>query len=106
MKHVGEISVDPVPVTKSILTVSAREMVLAVAGAECPNCANRIRNAVVRVRGVVDASVDPRATVIRVWHQRDDDGLEREIMTAIQEAAHGTPHRYLAVPLRTRFNES
>lgn len=106
MHHVGEELVDREPGRSPSPAISeSTESILAVAGAECPNCANRIRNALLGVKGVLEAHVDPGRALVQVRHQRSDGGFERELMIAVQEASRGTHYRYLAVPVRARFAE-
>lgn len=42
------------------------QALLAVWGMGCPNCANRVRNSLLSLNGVLDASVDHRAGMAQV----------------------------------------
>ena len=71
---------------------------LLVAGMGCPNCVNRVRNALLGARGVVDVEVDLRAGLATVWYRPGEMRLT-ELLAAVADAARRTHHSYLAVPV-------
>ncbi len=104
MQHVSECTVAPIdeaPTSSSPEKTS--EHVLAFAGLGCMGCLNRVRNALLRVPGVVRVEIDLAAAVGRVWCRMDPAPAQAELLDAVARASHGTHHRYLAVPLRRRF---
>lgn len=95
--HVEPLEPDPEPEALQ----AAEILFLAVAGMGCPNCANRVRNALLRSPGVVNAEVDHRASVAEVWV--DAERLEPEpLCAAVARAGEGTHHEYVAVPIPRR----
>jgi copper chaperone CopZ len=103
MRHIEDCEVGP-GADRASEEVRARADMeyLAVAGMGCPNCANRVRNALLRIKGVLDAEVSLPARLVRVWYER---GTVRasELVEAVARAGRGTHHQYLAVPVRGRF---
>lgn len=99
MQHVTDCRVDPVASrASSELKQKARIQYLALAGMGCPNCANRVRNALLGTQGVVDVEVDLPAGLATVWYRAGAVSLS-DMVTAVAEAGQGTHHRYLAVPV-------
>lgn len=76
---------------------------LALAGLGCPNCANRVRNALLRTRGVLEAEIDLHGATGRVWCLSDSPVTVTDLVKAVVGASRGTHHHYLAVPLRSRL---
>lgn len=73
-------------------------VVLAIAGMGCPNCANRVHNALVRQPGVLKAEVsleDALATVALEPARRDVEALLEAVATADPSGR----HHYRAVPV-------
>jgi len=81
------------------LLASADDVYLGVAGMGCANCANRVRNALLQVPGVIEAEVDHTAGLARVWYRSDGMSVE-PLLDAVARAGAGTHHEYLAVPVR------
>lgn len=102
MQHVTDCHVDPLA---GRVTAEEREgsevQYLALAGMGCPNCANRVRNALLQTRGVVDVEVDLPAALATVWYRSRDAGIS-DLVAAVARAGRDTHHRYLAVPVRMR----
>jgi copper chaperone CopZ len=63
---------------------------------ECPDCANRVRNALVAHPGVLEAETDFGAALARVWYDAARVSV-REIVGVIAVIGEGTQHRFLAV---------
>lgn len=102
MQHVTDCRVDPVASRASRESKQkARIQYLALAGMGCPNCANRVRNALLGVHGVVDVEVDLPAGLVTVWYRAGDVSLS-DMVVAVAQAGQGTHHRYLAVPVPAR----
>lgn len=76
---------------------------LGLAGLGCENCANRVRNALLRTPGVLEAEIDLREALGRVWCRPKSPPKETDLVRAVVGASRGTHHRYLAVPLRSRL---
>jgi len=74
---------------------------LALAGLGCPNCAMRVRNALLLTHGVVDAEIDLGSALARVWFRDGEVGVV-DMVHAVALAGRGTHHRYLAVPVEDR----
>jgi len=103
MQHVTECHVDPVAGGASEAERKGSAMQhLAMAGMGCPNCANRVRNALLATRGVVDVEVDLAAALATVWYRPQDVGVV-DLTNAVKAAGEGTHHRYLAIPVHSRF---
>ncbi|GMV05241.1 MAG: hypothetical protein AMXMBFR53_15200 [Gemmatimonadota bacterium] len=102
MQHVTDCHVEPLEGRASEQERGgAREQILALAGMGCPNCANRIRNTLLRVRGVVDVEVDLPASLATVWYDPTTVQVPT-LLDAVSLAGTSTMHRYLAVPLDAR----
>jgi copper chaperone CopZ len=71
---------------------------LAIAEMECPDCANRIRNALLAHPGILEAEMDARAALAHVWHDPARVGVS-EILSIVTVLGEGTQHRFLAVEL-------
>lgn len=71
---------------------------LAIAEMECPDCANRIRNALLAHPAIVEAETDARAALARVWYDAARVSV-REILGVVAVAGEGTQHQFLAVAL-------
>ena len=82
---------------------AAHTVHLGLAGLGCPSCANRVRNALLGVPGVIDAEIDLPAALATVWHLTDLCSTG-DLVEAVREASGTSHHRYLAVPLRSRFS--
>lgn len=99
MRHTGGCHVDPRMVRVSDdERRSAEIQQLALAGLGCPNCANRVRNALLTAPGVVDVEVDLSSALATVWYRRERTGVPN-LVDAVAGAGRGTHHRYLAVPV-------
>ena len=100
MQHTTHCHVEPIEGGASeAQRRSARVTHLGLAGMGCPNCAHRIRNALLRTPGVVDAEIDLQASLATVWH-RPAEADTSDLVVAVANAARGTNHTYLAVPVR------
>ncbi len=80
---------------------SARAILLAVEGMGCPNCANRVRNALLRTPGVLAVEMDltgGRATVAIRQEMTDVTPL----LQAVAASGAGTHHVYRAALLQPR----
>ncbi|MDP2958253.1 MAG: heavy metal-associated domain-containing protein [Longimicrobiales bacterium] len=103
MQHVTECHVDPIAARASAVDRrSAAVLYLALAEVECPNCANRVRNALLMAPGVVDVEVDLAGALATVWYNGGEAGV-KDLLDAVAEAGRGTHHRYLAVPVVFRW---
>ena len=104
MQHLSECDVARIDVR---VTPGGREQtsehLLAFAGLGCSGCLNRVRNALLRVPGVVRVEIDLTAAIGRVWCRTASPPARADLMDAVARAGDGTHHRYLAVPLRRRF---
>ncbi len=72
---------------------------LVIAGMGCPNCATRVRNALVSVDGVADAHVNLVPSVSRVLYDGERVTTE-QLIAAVAAAGGGTHHEYSAKPLQ------
>jgi copper chaperone CopZ len=105
MQHVTECHVEPIEGDAAAAELDeAVQHTLALSGLGCPNCANRVRNALLRTDGVLEAEIDLNAALGRVWCRPGSPPDETELVKAVVGASRGTHHRYLAVPLRRRFS--
>lgn len=68
---------------------------LVIAGMGCPNCARRVRNALVSEEGVGDATVKLIPPVSHVLYDADRVTKER-LIAAVGRAGVGTHHQYRA----------
>lgn len=99
MQHVTDCHVEPLTGRVPEREREGAEVgYLALAGLGCPNCANRVRNALLRATGVVDVEVDLTSALATVWY-RPDEGRVWDFVNAVSVAGLGTHHRYLAVPV-------
>lgn len=104
MQHLTECHVEPIEGDAGAASLDgAVQHTLALAGLGCPNCANRVRNALLRTDGVLEAEIDLDAALGRVWCRPGSSLDETELVKAVAGASRGTHHRYLAVPLRRRL---
>lgn len=94
--HVEPIERDSVD--ESVLQAADR-VYLAVTDMGCPNCAHRVRNALLAVPGVLDASVHLAAGQAAVACRDDSVGVD-DLVGAVEDASQGTRHRYTADVLR------
>lgn len=103
MQHLTDCHVDPVASRADPEELErALHVDLAVAGMGCPNCGNRVRNALMARDGVVEVHVDVPRALARVWYMAEDIDVE-EIMTVVRVAGEATHHRYMAVPVGSRW---
>lgn len=103
MRHAMNCHVDPIEAEASPEALrTAEQMYLAVAGMGCPNCAHRVRNAILAVPGVVDAEVDAKGAVAQVWYNSSETDVG-QVVRGVTLASEGTHHDYMAVPIRRRF---
>lgn len=103
MQHITGCHVDPVASrTDPAELERALHVDLAVAGMGCPNCGNRVRNALMAQLGVLEVRVDVPRALARVWYTAEDIGLE-EILKAVRVAGEATHHRYMAVRVGSRW---
>lgn len=89
--------VDPVdrgPVDPSELE-RAESVWLSVSDMGCPNCARRVRNALLTVPGVLDVDVHLHAGMATVAFDRER-ASSRELIAAVEGAGAGTRHDYRA----------
>lgn len=113
MQHLTECHVERLPAKASRTTlVSAPNRLFAIAGMGCSNCANRVRNSILGVDGVFEVEVEVETGLARVWRDPDTpDGADSSdfadtVIQAVAAAGRDTHHRYLAVPLRSRFGQA
>lgn len=77
----------------------AAPIYLAVSDMGCPNCAHRVRNALLAVPGVLDAAVHLGAGQAAVACRGGSVGVD-DLVGAVEDASQGTRHRYTADVLR------
>lgn len=105
MQHVTECHVEPIEGTAGSADLDeAVQYTLALAGLGCPNCANRVRNALLRNPGVIEVEIDVQGAIGHVWCRPDSPPTETDLVKAVVGASRGTHHRYLAVPLHSRLS--
>lgn len=103
MQHATESGVVPTaPRVRSLVLCGASSIDLAIAGMDCPSCANRIRNALLAHPGVVDVAADVPAALLRVWYEAAKVSV-REISAVVAVVGEGTQHQYLAVPVTLKI---
>lgn len=68
---------------------------LVIAGMGCPNCAMRVRNALLSVDGVAEAYVKLVPSVSRVLYDGERVTTE-QLIAAVANAGQGTHHEYCA----------
>ena len=69
---------------------------LAVSGMGCPNCANRVRNSLVTLNGVVDADVDHSAGLALVDYSPGLVSMQ-SLLNAVAQAGGDGRHNYTAM---------
>ncbi len=69
--------------------------VLRVTGMGCGNCANRVRNGLLALPGVLAAQVDLGEGLVRVNFRPNDTELQN-LLEAVSDAAHDGQHQYRA----------
>ena len=99
MEH--DCRVEPI---QKVVSVDEQEQIelalLAVWGMGCPNCANRVRNSVLALHGVTDASVDHAAGIAQVSY---NPALVKtdSLISAIRGAGRDGQHSYGAKLMAT-----
>jgi copper chaperone CopZ len=73
---------------------------LAVSGMGCPNCANRVRNSLLSIYGVVDAYVDHSAGIAQVSFNPAIETID-DLISAVTRAGGDGQHEYQAKLLAT-----
>jgi copper chaperone CopZ len=73
---------------------------LAVSGMGCPNCANRVRNSLLSLYGVVDAYIDHSAGIAQVSFNPAIEAID-ELISAVAGAGSDGRHAYGAKLLAT-----
>ena len=73
---------------------------LSVSGMGCPNCANRIRNSLLSLYGIVDAYVDHAAGIAQVSFNPDIQTVDA-LINAVTDAGSDGRHEYRARLLAT-----
>ena len=97
MQRFTDCHVDPIaPRMPASDRQDSQVLYLALAGMGCPNCANRVRNALLRAQGVVDGELDLAAALATVWYSGKEASFTH-LIDAVADAGRGTHHRYLAV---------
>lgn len=103
MSEEHDCHVDPVrpdPVDERALERS-ETVCLSVSDMGCPNCARRVRNALLGVPGVLNADVYLTAGMATVAYD-GDRATSRELITAVEHAGGGTRHDHRAEPVPDR----
>jgi copper chaperone CopZ len=72
---------------------------LSVTDMGCPNCAHRVRNALLAVPGVLDVAVHLGAGQAAVACRDGSVGVDH-LVGAVEDASQGTRHQYTADVLR------
>jgi copper chaperone CopZ len=100
MQHITDCRVDPAAPRAAPGELEGADSIhLSVVGMGCPNCANRIRNALLARGGVVDVTIDLPAALARVWYAAAEV-TPAEMVAVVRDAGEGSHHQYLAVPVR------
>ena len=73
---------------------------LAVSGMGCPNCANRVRNSLLSLYGVIDTYIDYAAGIAQVSFNPNLETID-DLLGAISQAGSDGRHRYGAKLLAT-----
>jgi len=73
---------------------------LSVSGMGCPNCANRVRNSLLSLYGVMDAYVDHAVGIAQVSFNPDIETID-DLITAVTRAGGDGRHEYGARLLAT-----
>lgn len=106
MEHTEHCQVDAIEVSPGREGLrETRKVLLSVAGLGCSSCVNRVRNAILRVPGVVQVELALSDGVASVWYRGDSRSRE-DFVSAVARAGHGTHHSYLAVPLEPWLPDS
>ncbi len=71
---------------------------LAVFGMGCPNCANRVRNSLLALDGVLDVSVSHVAGMAEIFFKQDAVRVP-DLIAAVAQAGKDGRHEYWAVAL-------
>lgn len=87
--------VDHRPVDEEDLAQAASAL-LAVSDMGCPNCAHRVRNALLSVPGVFDADVELSSRMATVAYDGECTSV-LALIHAVEHAGEGTRHAYRAV---------
>ncbi len=87
--------------TKADEFENAETILLAVSGMGCINCANRIRNSLLSVNGVIFAYVDPTAGMAQVAFNPEQAG-SGDLIDAVARAGGDGHHEYGASLLMLR----
>lgn len=66
---------------------------LAIAGMGCPNCAMRVRNGLVSLKGVIEAQVNHETHLARVEFNPTFVTLD-DLVDTVSNASQGTRHNY------------
>ena len=73
-----------------------------VAGMDCGECTERVRNALAAVEGVLDVDARRGSALVEVRHDGTRVGVA-ELVATIRRAAEGTSFDYRPVPMRARW---
>lgn len=84
--------IEPKGAPHGLVTAGVR---LVIAGMGCPNCAMRVRNALLSVDGVAEAYVKLVPSVSRVLYDGERVTTE-QLIAAVAGAGQGTHHEYCA----------
>jgi copper chaperone CopZ len=104
MEH--DCRVEPIQKVASIHEQEQIELaLLAVRGMGCPNCANRVRNGVLALYGVTDASVDHAAGLAQVSYNPALVKID-SLISAIRGAGRDGYHSYEAKLMATALSVS
>lgn len=101
LNHEGGCQVTPMHATANEAQLAqASVLFLAVEGIGCPTCTQRVRNGLLHIQGVLDASVELESGLAKVWF---DDGVvtpatvAADLPAAAGDARHNYTARLLAV---------
>lgn len=89
--HVEEYERRVTPEERAMVTVTR----LSITGMGCPNCATRVRNSILRLKGVVGATVDLLPGVGFVYFNPTFLSDE-QLIEAVAAAGRDGRHRYIA----------
>jgi len=73
---------------------------LSVSGMGCPNCANRVRNSLLSLYGVIDAYIDHAVGIAQVTFNPDIETID-DLISAVTRAGGDGRHKYGARLLAT-----
>lgn len=96
--HVESVERGPVD-TRAL--AEAESVWLSVSDMGCPNCARRIRNALLGVSGVLDAEIRLAAGMATVRYD-GERATPAELVDAVERAGDGTHHDYRAEQVAAR----